>query len=208
MFIISLPYIGQVKQGAKHIKNPHVQGARTQDNTKWYWSSKQSNNPLDHASHLIIALGFNLQRPFQRWLTSALVHSLWTLLLMLFSLTPAMHRLITLTGSLHKVTYTFVDFGRFSTTLFGFLRGSTLTYQDIERFLLQVHHVVPPPLASQWFFTHFLASGDLVFYIISHFGGTFLLTSSAASPKLYWSLNYVQSPRNLYPLMYHYFRHL
>ena len=31
--IIFLPYIGQAKQGAKHTKNPHVQGARTQDST-------------------------------------------------------------------------------------------------------------------------------------------------------------------------------
>ena len=33
-FILSLPYIGQAKQGAKHIKNPHVQGARTKDNRR------------------------------------------------------------------------------------------------------------------------------------------------------------------------------
>ena len=48
--IISLPYIGQVKQGAKHTKNPHVKGTHTQDNTIWYGSSKQSNKPPNHTS--------------------------------------------------------------------------------------------------------------------------------------------------------------
>ena len=33
MFIISLPYTGQTKQSAKCTKNPHIQGAFTQDST-------------------------------------------------------------------------------------------------------------------------------------------------------------------------------
>ena len=74
-------------------------------------------------------LGFDLQRPFQRRLTSALVHSSWTLLLMLFFLTSAIHYLVILRGSLHKLTYPFIGFGRFSTTLLGFLMASTLAYQ-------------------------------------------------------------------------------
>ena len=108
--------------------------------------------------HFVITLDFDLQRPFQRWLTSALVHSLWILVLMIFSLTPAIHHLNTLRGILHKVTYPVKGFGRFSITLLGFSMASTLAHQVTQRLLPQELYLVASPLTFQRFLTYLLAN--------------------------------------------------